>query len=139
MLTATPADSRLCPCRQVVPGFVPRQRSNQRLPVTVDIVDDLGQQISGRHTYGSQPSNQFAGVAASGVWMYLRRVHLPDCIALRQPQLVRTSCQRRLARKLRACSCILPVPSPDPPAALLHQAQPWRAGTVIRFFSECLL
>ena len=27
---------------------MPRQRSNQRLPVTVDIVDDLGQQISGQ-------------------------------------------------------------------------------------------
>jgi hypothetical protein len=34
---------------QVVPTYVPRQRSNQRLPVTVDIVDDLGQQISGQH------------------------------------------------------------------------------------------
>lgn len=33
---------------QVVPTFVARQRSNQRLPVTVDIVDDLGQQISGQ-------------------------------------------------------------------------------------------
>ncbi len=31
----------------VTPGYVPRQRSNQRLPVTVSIVDDLGQQVSG--------------------------------------------------------------------------------------------
>lgn len=31
----------------VSPGYVPRQRSNQRLPVTVSIVDDLGQLVSG--------------------------------------------------------------------------------------------
>jgi hypothetical protein len=55
MLTATPADLDFPICCQVVPGFVPRQRSNQRLPVTVDIVDDLGQQISGWHTNVSQP------------------------------------------------------------------------------------
>jgi uncharacterized protein (DUF1501 family) len=48
-LTAQSADSVVLVCCQVVPGFVPRQRSNQRLPVTVDIVDDLGQQISGQH------------------------------------------------------------------------------------------
>lgn len=52
---------------QVSPSYIARQRSNQRLPVTVNIVDDLGQQISGGRSQQRYPDAHAVVPMLSGI------------------------------------------------------------------------